>query len=100
MQKPSAPIKKRTRMGPRANLKTVDKRKILPVIEPRFICGPAFSLVTILTELHWLEFLNACFIEYELEGAGRTLLYVGLYFHTHNGRAHICLNARSYDTHV
>jgi hypothetical protein len=56
---------KRTRMYPRADFKTVDKKNILPVIETQFICGPGFSLVIILTELHWLEFLNVCLIEYE-----------------------------------
>jgi hypothetical protein len=60
---------KRTRMCLRPAFKTVHKRKILPVIEPRFICGPGFSLVTILTELHWLEFLNVCLIEYEFEAS-------------------------------
>jgi len=87
-------------MGHKADFKTVDKRKILPVIEPRFICGPNFSLVTILTELHWLKFLNVYNLEYELEAVGRTLFYIGQYFHTHNTRAHICLNASSYDIHV
>lgn len=65
--------RKRTRMGPKAEFKTVDKRKILPEIEPRFICGPSFSLVTILTERHWLKFLNVYNFEYELEAVGRTL---------------------------
>jgi len=74
--------RKRTRTGPKAEFKAVDMRKILPVIEPRFICGPGFSLVTILTELHWLKFLKIYFIEYELEAVGRTLFYISLFTRT------------------